>query len=398
MSTRYAIVIPSGAADEPIADLGRRTPLETATLHTAASLAAQGRVGRIRTIPSGLAPGGDVGLISLLGYDPETHFTGRAPIEAVARNISIGRDEVAFRCNLVTLAEETLVDATAGRIRTAEAEPILGALNAALADEGVRFIAGRSYRHLAVVRDSETLDAVCTPPHDIVGEAASDYRPRGGGAKRLNRILDRAGAIVAAHDINLVRRDLGETPATAIWLWGQGVLPILPRFRQQYGLRAALIGGVDLTVGLAKLLGMNPIDVPGATGGLDTDYAAKGRAAVEALEEHDLVVVYVEAPAEAAHAGDALAKVAALERIDAHIVAPILDKLTQFDRWRLLIAADHAVSTPRRASTAEPVPFVMAGEGVARLFDAGGFTERAAEAGDLHIERGHELMEYFLRM
>lgn len=398
MSRRYAIILPDGAADEPIDSLGGRTVLEAANVPAMDAIAQDGRLGTVRTVPEGFTPGSDVATMSLLGYAPASHYTGRAPIEAVARNVPVGPDDVVFRCNFVHVADGRMADFTAGHIRTAEATAIIEALNAALADEGVRFHTGVSYRNLMVLRDPTATEIACMPPHDIPGEPIAEYLPRGEGAERIQRIMRRAAPIIADHDVSAVRRDLGELPATDIWLWGQGVAPIMQRFRRRFGVRGACIAAVDLIRGLGKLLGWAIIDVPGATGYIDTDYAAKGRATLAALDEYDLVAVHVEAPDEAGHLGDAAAKVDALEKIDRLIVEPVLERLRAFDSWRILVAPDHPTPVNRRTHTAVPPPFCMAGSdvetGPAR---ADGFTERAAAVGGLHIEAGHELMEYFLR-
>lgn len=397
MNTKYVIILPDGAADEPSEALGGRTPLEVAHIPNIDSVAAVGRVGTVRTVPEGYVPGSDVATMSLLGYDVTQHYSGRAPIEAVARNIQTQPDDVVFRCNFVTIADGKMEDFTAGHIRTTEAEQIVSALNAALGTEGVRFHVGISYRNLMVIADTATLGASCMPPHDIPGEPAAEYLPKGKGSERIRRIMEQAHDVVSSHDVNHVRRDLGEAPATDIWLWGQGVVPIMPRFRQRFGVRGGVIAAVDLIRGLGKLLGWTIIDVPGATGYLDTDYAAKGRAAVAALDEFDLLTVHVEAPDEAGHMGDAGAKIEALEKIDKLIVGPVLEKLRGYDRWRILVSPDHPTPVAVKTHTSTPVPFCMAGSDVPHVLAVDRFSERVAEQSDLHIDKGHELMEFFLR-
>ena len=393
---KYAIILPDGAADEPVAELGNRTPLEAAEIPFMHSIVETGRIGTVRTVPDGFTPGSDVATMSLLGYEVRKHYTGRAPIEAVAQNIRLRPEDVVFRCNLVNITNGEMSDFTAGHIQTAEAERIIRDLNSSLKDSGAVFHRGVSYRNLMVLSDPDCLEVACMPPHDIPNEAVEAYQPKGKGASRLIEIMRRAGEIVAAHEVNHVRSELGETPANAIWLWGQGVVPIMPRFRQRFGVRGAAIAAVDLIRGLAKLLGWTLIDVPGATGYLDTDYDAKGRHAVAALDEYDLIVVHIEAPDEAGHMGDAGEKVKALERIDDHIVGPLLEKLRTFDRWRILVAPDHPTPVGKRTHTAAAPPFCMTGSDVVRVVGAERFSEQAARASDLHVEAGHELMEYFL--
>lgn len=397
VDVKYAIILPDGAADEPLEELDGRTPLEAAHLPNIDSVAASGRLGTVRTVPEGFVPGSDVATMSLLGYDIRKHYTGRAPIEAVARNVQTGPDDVVFRCNLVNITGGEMTDFTAGHIRTAEAEQIIKALNAELGSDEVQFHTGISYRNLMVIRDQTTLEASCMPPHDIPQEPVAEYLPKGKGSERLRSIMEKARRIVAEHDVSYVREDLGELPPTDIWLWGQGMVPIMPRFRQRFGVRGAVVAAVDLIRGLGKLLGWTLIDVPGATGYLDTDYAAKGRAAVKALDEFDLVTVHIEAPDEAGHMGDVGEKIAALERIDEHIVGPVLEKLRTFRNWRILVSPDHPTPIRIKTHSATPPPFCMAGSDVVRVISRSRLTERLAAQSDLHIEQGHELMEYFLR-
>jgi 2,3-bisphosphoglycerate-independent phosphoglycerate mutase len=397
MSTKYAMILPDGAADEPIPALNNRTALEAAQIPFIDSIVQMGRIGICRTVPDGFAPGSDVATMSLFGYDVKKYYSGRAPIEAVARNIPLHPDDIIFRCNLVNTNDGLMSDFTAGHITSPEAQSIIKNLDAAFSSEGIRFHPGVSYRNLMTIRDKDAMDVSCMPPHDIPNEPVSDYQPKGKGGKRIRAIMERANEIVASHDVNHVRRDLGELPATAIWLWGQGVVPVMPRFRQRFGVRGACIAAVDLIRGLGKLLGWTLIDVPGATGYLDTDYEAKGKYAVEALDEYDLVAVHIEAPDEAGHMGDATQKIKALERIDEYIVGPVLEKLQSFDSWRILVAPDHPTPVIRRTHTNAPPPFCMAGSDLPRLHSMEAFSEQIAGQGDLRIDPGHELMEYFLR-
>lgn len=397
MPRKYVIILPDGAADEPLEELDGKTPLEAAEIPNIDTIVESGRLGTVRTVPKGFTPGSDVATMSLLGYDVREHYTGRAPIEAVARNIELQPDDVVFRCNFINVINGEMADFTSGHIRTRESEQVILALNEALGREGVVFHTGVSYRNLMVIKDPLALEAVCMPPHEIPSEPVADYLPKGKGGKRIREIMAQAEQIVAEHDVNKVREDLGEVPATGIWLWGQGVVPIMPRFRQRFGVRGAVIAAVDLIRGLGKLLGWPVIDVPGATGYIDTDYAAKGQYAVDAIEEYDLVAVHIEAPDEAGHMGDADAKVESLERIDDCIVGPLLEKLQTFDRWRILVAPDHPTPVALRTHTATPPPFCIAGSEVPKGFTKYTFSERLAAESDFHVETGHELMDYFLR-
>jgi 2,3-bisphosphoglycerate-independent phosphoglycerate mutase len=245
--------------------------------------------------------------------------------------------------------------------------------------------------------DAGGMAPVCTPPHDIPGQAVKSYLPTGPGSDEVLKLMLRGEEILEAHPINDVRRDLGENPATSIWLWGQGRPPSLPTFSDLFGIRGATIAAVDLIRGLARCMGMSVIDVPGATGYLDTNYAGKGAAALRALDEYDLVVVHVESPDEAGHLGDAAEKVNAIEQVDRHVVAPLLDRLRGLERWRIAVVPDHPTPVGTRIHSADPPPFCMAGTRIESREDRP-FGERNAAAADLHISEGHTWMEYFLRI
>jgi len=393
---KYALILPDGAADEPTPDLDDRTPLEAANTPNMDWIATNGRQGTVVTIPEGFAANTDVATLSVLGYDPRQYYTGRAPIEAVARGIHLTADDVVFRCNLVTIVDGLMTDFSAGHIGSAEAARIIDDLNARVAPGGVRFHAGVSYRHLMVVRGGATWTVECTPPHDIPDQPVARHLPRGRDASRLLAIMESAAGVLAEHDVNHVRRDLGENPATNIWLWGQGQPMRLPSFQERFGVGGAAIAAVDVIRGLAMAVGFRLIDVPGATGYLDTNFRGKGDAAVAALDDDDLVVVHVEAADEAGHNGDAAAKVRALEQIDEHIVGPVLQRIRAFDRWKIMVAPDHPTPVGKRTHTATPPPFCIAGEGVHTVLGRP-FTEANAKLSDLHCDRGHELIEYLLK-
>lgn len=392
---KYALILPDGAADEPVRALDGRTPLEAARKPHIDAVARSGRQGCVTTVPCGLAPGSDVCTMSLLGYDPRTFHGGRAPLEAAAQGIPLQPEDLVFRCNLVTVVEGRMADFTAGHISTREARQLMECLNSRIAMPACRFHPGVSYRNLLVVTRPEDRPLRCIPPHDIPDQPVEPHVPRGEEAEWLREIMRRAHDLLVDHEINQVRRDLGENPATDIWLWGQGRARSLPSFAERFGVCSACIAAVDLIRGLARTLGMHVLDVPGITGYLDTDYAAKGRYAVEALQEYDLVVVHVESPDEAGHLGDATAKVRAIESIDEYIVGPVLAALRRYDRWRILIAPDHPTPVERRVHTADPPPFCLAGTGWESLRDLP-FSEAHAREGDLQISTGHQLMEYFL--
>ena len=391
---KYAIIIPDGAADLPLAELDGLTPLQAAHIPHMDAIAEKGRIGSVANVPEGFPPGSDVATLSLLGYPPEEFYTGRAPLEAAANDIVVADSDWVFRCNLVTIIDDIMEDYCAGHITTAEAAPIIEALQATLADTGVQMYLGVGYRHLLVIPGE--MDAKTVPPHDILGQAISPHLPRGQGAEILLALMGKAHDMLAECDINAVRADLGENPATDIWLWGQGKRPTLPNFAERFGKKGAAITAVDLLRGLSKLIGWDLIEVEGATGYYDTNYIGKGQAAVKALDTHDLVLVHVEATDEAGHNADVANKVRALEQIDEHIVAPVLERLQQEgDDWRIMVLPDHPTPCAVRTHTREPVPFAIAGKQIERVI-SGPYCEQTANESDLHIPKGSNLMEFFL--
>jgi 2,3-bisphosphoglycerate-independent phosphoglycerate mutase len=392
---KYVIIVPDGAADEPLEQLGGKTPLEAAQTPNIDRISTEGRQGLVRTVPEGFEPGSDVAQMSLLGYDPLRYYSGRAPIEAAARGIRLGMEDWVFRCNLVTIADGLMVDHSAGHISTEEASSLVEELQSHITDERVSLHAGVSYRHLLVFKGIE-FEVRTYPPHDHIGKPVEKILPRGKGADLLIQLMNQSQQLFAGHEVNRVRQDLGENQVSSIWLWGQGKQARLDSFRKLYGLTGAAITAVDLVRGLAKLVGFDLIDVPGATGFLDTNYEGKGQAAIEALADYDLVFVHIEAPDEAGHQGDAEGKVKAIEQIDRHIVGPVLKALERCESWRILVLPDHPTPIRGGAHSAEPVPFAMAGTQITGVLHLG-FSEANAAKSGLRIEKGCELMEYFLR-
>lgn len=394
---KRVVILPDGAADEPLAALGGRSPLTAAETPNADWIARQGVTGRVVTTSGGFAPGTDVATMTLLGYEPSRYYTGRAPIEAAARQIPVGDGEVVFRCNFVTVADDRLQDFTADHIDQPEADALIELLNANLAAEHrCRFYTGVSYRNLMVLHDAAGATFETTPPHNIPGEPLVDHAPRGSGADRVAAVQRAAAALIAEHVINVERGAAGRPPVTDIWLWGEGRPSAFPSFAERFGCRGPVITAVDIIRGLATLVDLPLLNVPTATGYLDTDYAAKGAAAVKALRDHDLVVVHIEAPDEAGHLGDGVAKAESLARIDADITGPILDYLRGSSAdWRILIAPDHYTPCTTRVHNDAPPPFCYAGAGV-KPNGAGAFDEAAAAGTGLMVDPGWELMERFI--
>jgi len=392
---KYAIVVMDGAADEPLAELDGKTILEHAQIPHTDWISINGRQGMVHTIPDGFSPGSDVALMSVMGYDPRIYYTGRAPLEAAAQGIETSQTDWIFRCNLVTVADGNMLDYSAGHIETVQARKLIDDLNQQLSSNDVTFYIGVGYRHLMIHRGGP-FDFDLAPPHDIMDEPIAKYLPRGKQGKLLCELMNRAAEILADHEVNKVRGDLDENQATNIWLWGQGHKPKLDSFRKRFSVPGAVITAVDLMRGLGKLAGMKIIDVQGATGYLDTNYAGKGFAAIDALAQSDLIIVHVEAPDEAGHGAMIEAKTEAIEQIDKHIVGPLLEWFGQQDEWRIMVLPDHPTPIRLRTHSAEPVPFALAGSGVTGILKQP-FCEANSTRSGFRIDPGCELMEYFLK-
>lgn len=420
---KYVIIIPDGAADLPLQELGGATPFEAADMPYTQALAARGRVGTAATTPEGFDAGSDVCSMSLLGYDPARYHTGRAPLEAAALGLNLEPTDWIFRLNFVTTGQPgspqdgLMLDHSAGAISNEEARVLVRDLLAHWQQEEPALVQqlklhpGVSYRNILV--DSSGTDYAgvkTTPPHAVPGEPWRKYVPQGSGsggpgASKLARLMELSAAFLPEHEVNRARREQGLRMATMAWIWGQGTKPDVPTFESRFGLRGAMITSVDLLAGIAAYIGWDRLDVPGLTSYHDTDYAAQGEATVQALTKYDVVCCHVEAPDEASHQGDWKTKVASLEAIDREIVARVAPALEQFGDpereegrrgWRLLYMPDHYTLCSTRKHDATPVPFFMAGAWVRSAVERS-MTEDSANASDLKIAHGHDLMEYFLK-
>jgi 2,3-bisphosphoglycerate-independent phosphoglycerate mutase len=403
---KYVIVIPDGAADEPQAELDGRTPLEAAATPAMDALVREGLIARACHTPDVLPAGSEVGNMSLLGYDPLANFTGRAPIEAAAQGIALGPDDWAVRCNLVTVQRQVMRDFTADHISTAEAADLLASMQEVVDRDpryqgALSFVPGVSYRNLLIWRGARRAapfdrETWARPPHDLTDRGVTGDYPRGPGCDILVELMDASAEAFAEHPVNAARVAAGRLPATNVWLWGLGRAPSLQPFAEAYGPRGAMITAVDLLRGLAALVGWDRIEVPGATGYVDTDYAAKGRYAVEALQRYDLVCVHVEAPDEASHEGDCRTKVQTLEAIDEMVVAPLRAALPAYGDWRMMISPDHPTFLRTKTHTHGDVPVAMAGTGLA-ADDADHYGDGAAARSPLAFAEGWRAMNYFIR-
>ena len=400
--TKYAIIIPDGCADEPQDSLDGRTPLQAADVPNMDAIAAAGVVGSANHVPAHLQPGSDVANISLLGYSPLEHFTGRAPLEAAAQGIELGPHDWAIRCNLVTIEDKIMKIFTAGQISTEEATELLKTAQQEIAAEGYEFVPGVSYRNLLLYRGSAdqnapfSEDTRTTPPHDLTDKTVANDYPRGPGSDLLNDLMASSCELFRDHPVNQKRVADGKSPATNVWLWGLGRTPTLQSFAEAYGPRGAMITAVDLLRGIAALIGWDRIEVPGATGYLDTNYAGKGQHAIEALKNYDIVCVHVEATDEASHEGNADEKIKALEQIDQHIVGPVHEALKAHGDYRILVTPDHPTLLRTKTHSHGVVPFCIAGKGIT-ADNAATYDDVTASESELAFPRGWELMPYFLK-
>jgi 2,3-bisphosphoglycerate-independent phosphoglycerate mutase len=406
---KYAIVIPDGCADEPMELLDGKTPLEAARTPHMDRVAKEGVCGLANNTPLHLPAGSEVANLCLLGYDPDRYFTGRAPLEAAAQGIELGPDDWAIRCNLVTIEDQIMVDFTADHVSTAEATELLAALQDAVAKCGVngiepeklQFVAGVSYRNLLIYRGSAgqappfSRETRTRAPHDLTDGPVTEDFPRGPGSVLLNELMSLSVGVFADHPVNAKRVADGKKPVTNVWLWGLGGAPSLTPFAERFGVKGVMITAVDLLRGIGALVGWPRIEVEGATGYLDTDYAAKGRAAIKALESYDLVCVHIEAPDEASHEGRADAKIEALERIDEAIVGPLLEALASYGDYRILVTPDHPTPCSTKKHSHGRVPWAMSGKEIV-ADGANGYCEREATATGTDLAEGWDLMGRFI--
>jgi 2,3-bisphosphoglycerate-independent phosphoglycerate mutase len=349
---KYLVILGDGMADEPV--LGGKTPLEVANTPWMDRIAAEGAMGMVRTIPEGCEAGSDIANLGLLGYDPRSFYTGRGPLEAASRGIRLAGSDIAYRCNLVTVQEGVMADFSAGHITSSEGERLLASLEGAI--PAVSFYPGISYRNLLVVHGGGGAKTV--PPHDIVGRAITPYLPSGRDSHILWSCMEKSRELFADHPVNRARVDDGKPPATQVWPWSGGTYPTLPPFRERFGMNGGVISAVDLLQGIARCAGMEVISVPGATGFLDTDYQAKARFALAALERLDFLYLHVEAPDEAGHLGSAEEKVAAIERVD-EMIGTIMQRFSGI----IAVLPDHPTPLRLKTHTSDPVPFAILGKG-----------------------------------
>jgi 2,3-bisphosphoglycerate-independent phosphoglycerate mutase len=402
MKYKYIILIGDGMADYPIPELGGKTPLEVADIPNMNLIAQKGRLGMVKTIPMGLPPGSDIANLSILGYDPKQYYTGRAPLEAASMGLRLGPEDVAFRCNLVTLSVKDgktyMDDYSAGHISTEEAKEIIHEIDQKLGTEDIKFYPGVSYRHLMIWKNGQEKLSM-TPPHDISRKVIDPYLPKGKGETQILQLMNDSQTVLESSNINKIRIKNSKKPANSIWLWGQGKKPNMPTLSERYRITGSVISAVDLIKGIGVYAGLEVIDVPGATGYLDTNYRGKANYALSALEKTDLVYLHVEAPDEASHSGDLKNKLKAIERFDKEVVGMVLDKINKFQNYRIMVLPDHSTPLSVMSHTSDPVPFAIFSSEDKETNPSKdmGFNEKSARINNLFIEDGYKLLPFFLR-
>jgi len=398
---KYLVLIGDGMSDLPLKALGGKTPLEVAKTPNMDFMAQNGVVGWTNNVPPKMPPGSDVAAMSIFGYDPKKYYSGRGPLEAASMGIKLRNNELAFRCNLVTVKDGKMKDFTAGHISTKEADKIIRQLNAKLGSKDVCFYTGVSYRHIMKIKPavSRQLLAVKTPPpHDITGQCIHDYLPKGKGSEAILRLMNEGEVIL--HDL--------KSKANMLWLWGQGTAPTMPSFKKQYKKSGAIITAVGLLKGIGKIIGLEVINVKGATGYLDTNYTGKAKAAIKALKKHDVVFVHVEAPDEAGHEGNVAHKIKAIEDFDKYVVGTILNEIRMTkSECRIVVLPDHPTPIKYMTHTADDVPFVVWGQGPVKAHEwiegerpikaregIEGYNEKEAKKAKLKVNPGNQLLHY----
>ncbi|MBL7155786.1 MAG: cofactor-independent phosphoglycerate mutase [Candidatus Omnitrophica bacterium] len=399
---KYIVLVGDGMSGRPLEELNGRTTLEVASKPYMDEITKRGKLGTATTIPKGMVPASDVANLSILGYDPKKYYTGRGPLEAVNIGVNLAEEDVALRCNIVTQAEDKMIDYSAGHIKTEEAKILIEALNENLSNEKIKFYPGISYRHLLVLKMASKEEAsriaklVCMPPHDILNKKISKNLPQGKGNEILIDLMNKSKDILGHHDINKVRIDLKENPGNMAWLWGAGLIPQMPTFKELYDVTGSIISAVDLIKGIGKIIGLDVINVPGVTGYYDTNFKGKGEYAVKSLEDKDFVFVHVEAPDEAGHNGDIRAKITAIENFDKFVVGTIWEAFKDRNDFRLMILPDHATPISCRTHTIDPIPFAICGRGI-EPDSATVFTETAAKPSSFVLSEGWMLMKNLIK-
>lgn len=396
---KYVIFLGDGMADEPIADLKGKTPLEVARHPNMDRIATDGVMGLSVTVPDNLPAGSDIANLSIIGVDPTQCYTGRSPLEAVSMGVTLGENDVTYRCNLVTLSDEkvlserTMLDYCSGEISSAEAAQLIAVMEQHFGSDKIEFHPGVSYRHCLVIRDGQT-GAKLTPPHDISGrKLGEEHIPQGINRDLLLEMMAYSTEAFRNHPVNLARVAQGKNPATSVWFWGEGTRPKLYNFEERYGLRGGMISAVDLLHGIGLSMGMKVIPVEGATGNYHTNFKGKGEAAIRALREDcDFVYIHVEAPDECGHQAQLKEKIWSIEQIDSQIIGPVMAALEQSgEDWAVMVAPDHPTPIAIRTHTRTPIPFAYCRKGQKGMVPCT-YNEKTARATGVFVPRAYELL------
>ena len=396
---KYIVVLADGMADLPIEELGGKTPLEYAITPFMDKLACSGSMGMVRTVPESMKPGSDVANLAVMGYNPLACYSGRSPLEALSVGVAMKNTDVVFRCNLVTLSEEepypekTILDHSSGEISTQDADILMDAVRDAFQNEEFRFYTGTSYRHITIWDKGEILEL--EPPHDHLGQVIEQYLPQNA---EFRKMMEKSFDVLNNHPLNVQRAKEGKNKANSLWFWGAGTKPARQNFKEKTGLSGTMISAVDLLKGIAVGAGMEVVQVPGATGSLDTNYVGKAQAAVKALLEdsRDFVYIHVEAPDEMGHQGNLSHKVRSIEEIDKNIIGIVKNALDEAgEPYRILVLPDHPTPICMRTHTSDPVPYVLYDS----RFDEKkqtAFSEKNAALTGVFQENGYRLMEILI--
>lgn len=394
---KYVLVLGDGMADEPIEQLGNKTPLEFATTKAMDELSAKGEVGMVHTIPEGMSPGSDTANLSVIGYDPKIYYTGRSPLEALSIGIPMKETDIAIRCNIVTISEEdanfedrTIIDHSASEISTEDCAVLLDAVKKELETQIYHFYLGTSYRHCLIWENGKVVPLI--PPHDVLGQKIGAYLPE---EKELRAMMEKSFAILKDHPLNLERKKQGLNPANCCWFWGAGTKPILTDFHQKTGKKGMMISAVDLLKGIAIGAGMGVVEVEGANGGLHTNYEGKRKAAVRALleEGYDFAYIHVEAPDEMGHQGSVERKVQAIEYLDEKVIGPLVKELEESGvDFRMLVLPDHPTPIRIRTHSSDPVPYLLY-DSTNKLSKDWKYNEKEALESGNYVEKGHEMLD-----
>lgn len=398
---KYLLILGDGMADYPVPELNNKTPLQVANKPNMDMIAAKGRNGLLKTVPEAMPPGSGTAILSVLGYDPTRYYTGRGPFEAAARKIKLDQNDVAYRCNLITEKDGILIDYSAGHIANSESSELIEAVKRKMEKQGeVEFFEGLGYRHFLILRKYLYNEIIkCNPPHDAIGEKILEILPQAkteetkSAADLLNKLILDSKNVLENHPVNIGRKKLGKGPANMIWPWGGGKTPVMPSFKKKYGVTSAVISAVDLVKGIGVYTGMKIVEVPGATGLYDTNYEGKAQYALDALEEHDMVFVHVEAPDEAGHDRDYELKVKTIEDLDKRLIGKALDGLQE--ECVVGVLPDHPTPIKIGTHTRDPVPFAIYAP-KAKADEVEQFDEDSAKKGSYGSIVGEEFMSLFL--